>query len=71
MTECNAQAKGMTGDARQQFMISCLSNKPSAETKKLQCVNGKPSGQFLHHQGLGLPQVKKRRRVGKPDAAFE
>jgi hypothetical protein len=51
MTECNAQAKGMTGDARQQFMISCPSNKPSAETKKPQCVNGKPSGQFLHYQG--------------------
>jgi hypothetical protein len=26
--------------------------------------------QFLHCQG-GLPQVKKRRRVGKPDAASE
>jgi hypothetical protein len=25
--------KGMTGDARQQFMSSCLSNKPAAETK--------------------------------------
>ena len=34
----------MTGDARQQFMISCLSDKPAAETKKPQCVNGKPSG---------------------------
>jgi hypothetical protein len=28
----------MTGDARQQFMSSCLSNK------KLQCVNGRPCG---------------------------
>ena len=27
--------------------------------------------QFLHRQGFGLPQVKKRRRVGKPDAATE
>jgi hypothetical protein len=34
----------MTGDARQQFMSSCLSNKPAAETKKSQCVKGKPSG---------------------------
>jgi hypothetical protein len=32
------------GDARQQFMSSCLSNKPVAETKKPQCVNGKPRG---------------------------
>ena len=44
MTDCNAQAKGMTGDARQQFMSSCLSNKPAAETKKPNCVNGKPCG---------------------------
>jgi hypothetical protein len=28
MTDCNAQAKGMTGDARQQFMSSCLSVRP-------------------------------------------
>ena len=44
MTECNAQAKGMTSDARQQFMSSCLSNKPAAEAKKPNCVNGKPCG---------------------------
>jgi hypothetical protein len=44
MTDCNAQAKGMTGDARQQFMSSCLSNKPAAEAKKPNCVNGKPCG---------------------------
>src|SRR6266436_6157979 len=37
MTDCNAQAKGMTGDARQQFMSSCLSNKPAAEAKKPNC----------------------------------
>src|SRR6267143_6408920 len=41
MTGCNAQRKGITGDARQQFMSSCLSNKPAAETKKPQCVNGR------------------------------
>ena len=44
MTDCNARAKGMTGDARQQFMSSCLSNKSVAETKKPNCVNGKPCG---------------------------
>ena len=44
MTDCNAQAKGMTGDARQQFMSSCLSNKPAAEPKKPLCVKGKPCG---------------------------
>ena len=44
MTDCNAQAKGMTGDARQEFMSSCLSNKPAAETKEPNCVNGKPCG---------------------------
>jgi hypothetical protein len=37
-------SKGMTGDARQQFMSSCPSNKPAAETKKPQCVNGRPCG---------------------------
>jgi hypothetical protein len=44
MADCNAQAKGMIGDARQQFVSSCLSNKPAAETKKPNCVNGKPCG---------------------------
>ena len=34
----------MIGDARQRFMSSCLSNKLAAETKKPQCVNGKPCG---------------------------
>ena len=44
MTDCNVQAKGMTAGARQQFMSSCLSNKSAAETKKPNCVNGKPCG---------------------------
>ncbi len=44
MTDCNVQAKGMTGNACQQFMSACLSNKPAADTKKPQCVNGKPCG---------------------------
>ena len=39
-SECMAQAVGMSGDARQQFMGSCLSNK--AETRN--CANGKPCG---------------------------
>jgi psiF repeat len=43
MKDCNAQAAGMSGDARQKFMSSCLSNK-SAEPKKPNCVNGKPCG---------------------------
>jgi hypothetical protein len=43
MTNCNAQAKGMTGEARKKFMSSCLSSG-SAETKKPHCVNGKPCG---------------------------
>jgi psiF repeat len=43
MKDCNAQASGMSGDARKQFMSSCLSGA-SAETKKPHCVNGKPCG---------------------------
>jgi hypothetical protein len=43
MKDCNAQASGMSGDVRKQFMSSCLSGG-SAETKKPQCVNGKPCG---------------------------
>jgi psiF repeat len=41
MKDCNAQARGMTGDARQQFMSSCLSG---GQTKKPHCVNGKLCG---------------------------
>ena len=43
MTDCNAQAKGMTGDARKNFMSSCLSGG-SAGTQGPHCVNGKPCG---------------------------
>ena len=39
----NAQAKGMTGDARKNFMSARLSGG-SAESKKPHCVNGKPCG---------------------------
>jgi hypothetical protein len=43
MTDCNAQAKGMTGDARKTFMSTCLSGG-SAETKGPHCTKGKPCG---------------------------
>ena len=39
MTECNAQAKGMTGDARKNFMSTCLSG-----AQGLHCTKGKPCG---------------------------
>jgi hypothetical protein len=41
MKECNAQASGVTGGARKQFMSSCLSG---GGTKAPHCVNGKPCG---------------------------
>jgi psiF repeat len=41
MKDCNAQASGMTGDARKQFMSSCLSG---GETKGPHCTKGKPCG---------------------------
>jgi psiF repeat-containing protein len=44
MKDCNTQASGMSGDARQKFISSCLSNKPAAETKGPNCINGKPCG---------------------------
>ena len=43
MKDCNSQASGMSGDARKQFMSSCLS-RPAAEAKKPNCINGKPCG---------------------------
>src|ERR1700738_1321743 len=43
MKDCNSQASGMSGDARKQFMSSCLSGA-AAEPKKPNCVNGKPCG---------------------------
>ena len=43
MKDCNAQAAGMAGDARKQFMSSCLSGG-SAEVKGPHCTNGKPCG---------------------------
>jgi psiF repeat len=42
MKDCNTQATGMTGDARKQFMSSCLSG--GSETKGPHCTKGKPCG---------------------------
>jgi hypothetical protein len=43
MKDCNTQARAMTGDARKQFMSSCLSGAIS-ETKGPHCTKGKPCG---------------------------
>jgi len=43
MKDCNTQASGMSGDARKQFMSSCLSSG-SAVTKGPHCTKGKPCG---------------------------
>ena len=42
MKDCNTQASGMTGDARKQFMSTCLSGV--SETKGPHCTKGKPCG---------------------------
>ena len=47
MKDCNSQASGMKGDARKQFMSTCLSGgapQGSAQTKAPQCTTGKPCG---------------------------
>lgn len=43
MKDCNTQASGMSGDARKQFMSSCLSGA-AAEAKGPHCTKGKPCG---------------------------
>ena len=43
MKDCNTQASGMTGDARKQFMSSCLSG-PAAERKGLTAPRGNRAG---------------------------
>jgi len=48
MKDCNTQASSMTGDARKQFMSSCLSG---AESKGPHCTKGKPCGNSLHRDG--------------------
>ena len=42
MKDCNTQASGMTGDARKQFMSTCLGG--AAEGKGPHCTKGKPCG---------------------------
>jgi len=42
MKDCNTQASGMSGDARKQFMSTCLSG--GSETKGPHCTKGKPCG---------------------------
>jgi hypothetical protein len=46
MTECNAKAAGMTGDARKTSMSSCLSTKPPEAAKHPNCnpAKSKPCG---------------------------
>ena len=44
MTECNGKAAGMTGDARQKFMSSCLSNQPTATHPNCNPAKSKPCG---------------------------
>ena len=43
MKDCNAQASGISGDARKQFMSSCLSGA-TAEATKPHCSKGKLCG---------------------------
>ena len=50
MKDCNTQSSGMTGDARKQFMSSCLSGAGS-ETKGPDCTKGKPCGARLVDAG--------------------
>ena len=42
MKDCNTQASGMSGDARKQFMSTCLIG--GSETKGPHCTKGKPCG---------------------------
>jgi len=44
MKDCNTQASGMTGTARQNFMSSCLSNKPEAKHPNCNPAKSKPCG---------------------------
>jgi hypothetical protein len=59
MKDCNAQATGMTGAARQVFMNGCLSGK-SASTKQPHCVNGKPCGNTCIAISRGATRVNLR-----------
>jgi psiF repeat len=54
----------MTGDARQDFMSSCLSDKAAAENKKPQWVNGKPcANSYIAKDKVSLSAWKLRRTV--------
>ena len=44
MAECNTKAAGMTGDARQKFMSSCLSSKPTEGHPNCNPAKSKPCG---------------------------
>jgi len=44
MKDCNSQASGMTGDARKTVHEFLPKRLGPAETKKPNCVNGKPCG---------------------------
>jgi hypothetical protein len=44
MKDCNAQASGMSGAARQKFMSSCLSNKPESTNPNCNPAKSKPCG---------------------------
>ena len=44
MGDCNAAAAGKIGAARQEFMSSCLSNKPAASKPNCNPAKSKPCG---------------------------
>ena len=62
MKDCNTQASGMSGDARKNFMSSCLIGG-SAEAKKPHCVNGKPCGNSCIAKEKSVTSEKRRRWV--------
>jgi hypothetical protein len=56
MKDCNSQANGMPGEARKQFMSSCLSG---GEMKKPHCVTGKPCGNSCSQRMRSAISLKK------------
>src|SRR5438270_1048938 len=56
MKDCNAQASGMSGDARMQFMSSCLSGT-TAQAKKPHCTKGKLCGNSCIPNNEVLPSA--------------
>jgi len=59
----------MIGEEHDRWRVSAVHEILSEQQEAAMCQR-QTVRQFLHCQG-GLPQVKKRRRVGKPDAASE